>query len=291
MALNGAYQAATLKTATKQDAYLNELYDARQSSALQALKSAYDQNVIDLDAQAAKIPGQYRDARNKTATQAEVSRANWNAYASAAGMNSGTAAQGNLAMNSRLMGELGEINNSEANAKNDLETQRLKVQTAYNNDIVKAIADGDTERAKELYAEAVRVDESLVATAKAQADENYRAWDSGQAMEKQSYDKQLQNAETMADYGDFSGYAALGYSEAQIARMYKIWAAANPKLAYALSVGSYSGGGKASSAAAKAEEEKPAATALTQKTWGNAVKNNKVTTPVGTTQKNWGAKE
>lgn len=278
MALNGAYQAATLKTATKQDAYVNELYDAKQASALQALKSVYDQNVIDLDAQAEKIPGQYQAARNKTATQAEVSRANWNAYASAAGMNSGTGAQENLAMNNRLMGDLGAINEAEANAKNDLETQRLKVKTAYNNDIVQAIADGDTERAKELYAEAVRVDQSLVATAKAQADENYRAWDSGQAMEKASYDKQLQNAETMGEYGDFSGYAALGYSAAQIAQMYKVWAAANPKLAYALSAGSYSygGGGSGKSSSASTVAATPAKNDTTSKTWGGVTKNKTV---------------
>ena len=41
-----------------------------------------------------------------------------------------------------------------------------------------------------------------------------------------------QQAATLAKYGDFSGYAALGYTQDQIDAMQKVWGAQNPKLYY-----------------------------------------------------------
>lgn len=56
-------------------------------------------------------------------------------------------------------------------------------------------------------------------------------------------------AQNMAQYGDFSGYLDLGYSQSQIDAMKKAWIAANPEMAQALgyvstpSYGSYGGSG------------------------------------------------
>lgn len=50
---------------------------------------------------------------------------------------------------------------------------------------------------------------------------------------KQEYQDKLNQAKTLASYGDFSGYAAIpGYSEDQIAGMRSAWIAQNPQLAY-----------------------------------------------------------
>lgn len=59
-------------------------------------------------------------------------------------------------------------------------------------------------------------------------------------------------AQNMAQYGDFSGYLELGYTQSEIDQMQKAWIAANPELAKALGYvktpepvySSYSGGGK-----------------------------------------------
>ena len=59
-------------------------------------------------------------------------------------------------------------------------------------------------------------------------------------------------AQNMAQYGDFSGYLGLGYTQSEIDQMQKAWIAANPELAKALGYvktpepvySSYSGGGK-----------------------------------------------
>lgn len=61
-----------------------------------------------------------------------------------------------------------------------------------------------------------------------------------------------QKAQNMAQYGDFSGYLGLGYTQSEIDQMQKAWIAANPELARTLGYvktpepvySSYSGGGK-----------------------------------------------
>ena len=65
------------------------------------------------------------------------------------------------------------------------------------------------------------------------ADNDFRRTQALLADYQQRYQQQLQTAQNLAKYGDFSGYAGLpGYSQEQIGRMQSAWAASNPKLAY-----------------------------------------------------------
>ena len=57
------YNKQPIATPTSQSAYVDSLYEAQRKAALAALKSAYDQNVIDVDAQAAKIPQTLPDGK------------------------------------------------------------------------------------------------------------------------------------------------------------------------------------------------------------------------------------
>jgi len=229
--------APTLRSATSQADYVNSLYDAQRQAALTALKTAYENNKVTLDAQAEKIPGIYQDARNTTAAQSEQNRANFNEYAAASGLNSGAGGQAQLAMTNQLLGSLSGIDRSEAEAKNDLETERTRLATNYENAIAQAIADGDLQRAQALYQEAVRVDESLVATSLNQANLDLNYWSAGNQVYQQQLAMQQNKAQTLGAYGNFSGYLDLGYSQEQIDNMYKVWAAQNPLLAAALGGG------------------------------------------------------
>lgn len=262
-----SYTPSALPTATNQSDAINSYYSAAQQAALAALKNSYDQNMINLDASAAKIPGIYQSSMNSAAAQSALSQKSFDEYAAAAGLNSGTGGQARLAQSTALQSNLNALETEKANALADVETQRLSIQTEYQNAIAEAIANNEMDRAYALYQEAVRVDESIVTTAMNQASENYKAWTSryqaasdNQTQQDNDYQKALANAKTLAAYGDFSGYAALGYTEEQIAQMYAVWAAKNPKLAAVLGgtgTGSYSTGSGVSTGGGNGTTERP----------------------------------
>lgn len=170
------YTAATLPSATSQEAYINAMYDASLQRKKAALEEEYAANVGALDRQAATIPGQYQAAVDQAAAQAAINRAAFNERAAAAGLSTGAAGQAALANQNALMGSVSDIRRAQSDAMNDVEKQRMDLQTAYQKAIAEAVANNEADRAAALYNEAVRVDESIVATAANQAAENYRAW-------------------------------------------------------------------------------------------------------------------
>ena len=127
------------------------------------------------------------------------------------------------------------LNAKEAEANTDIETQRLKVQQQYNTAVQQAISEGAYQKAQSLLAEAQRVDDSLVAQSQAQASADSAYWSQKAAYDQEQYLRQKEQADNLAAYGDFSGYAALGYTDAKIAAMRQTWARKNPLLAYGTS--------------------------------------------------------
>ena len=214
-----------LPEAKDQSESINKIYDAQQKAKTDALKAAYDQNMADYDAQAAKIPQTYNEARRQVSTQADISRANLNEQMAGSGINVGAGSQLALSQQNSRNAAMGKVSTAEADALSDLEAQRQKVETAYQNAVAQAISENDAARAKALYTEAQRVDNSIVNTAVKQL-----SVDTTLAENERS--RLEQQAATLAKYGDFSGYAALGYSQDQIDAMQKVWGAQNPKLYY-----------------------------------------------------------
>lgn len=214
-----------LPEAKDQSENINKIYDAQQKAKTDALKAAYDQNMADYDAQAAKIPQTYNEARRQVSTQADISRANLNEQMAGSGINVGAGSQLALSQQNSRNAAMGKVSTAEADALSDLEAQRQKVKAAYQNAVAQAISENDAARAKALYTEAQRVDNSIVNTAVKQL-----SVDTTLAENERS--RLEQQAATLAKFGDFSGYAALGYSQDQIDAMQKVWGAQNPKLYY-----------------------------------------------------------
>ena len=214
-----------LPEAKDQSESINKIYDAQQKAKTDALKAAYDQNMADYDAQAAKIPQTYNEARRQVSTQADISRANLNEQMAGSGINVGAGSQLALSQQNSRNAAMGKVSTAEADALSDLEAQRQKVKAAYQNAVAQAISENDAARAKALYTEAQRVDNSIVNTAVKQL-----SVDTTLAENERS--RLEQQAAMLAKYGDFSGYAALGYSQDQIDAMQKVWGAQNPKLYY-----------------------------------------------------------
>lgn len=214
-----------LPEAKDQSESINKIYDAQQKARTDALKAAYDQNMADYDAQAAKIPQTYNEARRQVSTQADISRANLNEQLAGSGINVGAGSQLALSQQNSRNAAMGKVSTAEADALSDLEAQRQKVKAAYQNAVAQAISENDAARAKALYTEAQRVDNSIVNTAVKQLSVDTTLTENDRS-------RLEQQAATLAKYGDFSGYAALGYSQDQIDAMQKVWGAQNPKLYY-----------------------------------------------------------
>lgn len=242
-----------LREAQDQSGAINNLYDKNYTARTAALESAWNQKQMDYDRAEQKITPTYDAQRNDLETQFQIARHNMGERALANGLGSGTGTQVALSQQNEYLRDHGEINKAEATARSDLAFERAKASAAYRDAVAQALADNDVERAKALYEEAVRVDNSIVSTSQAQMSMDLQR-------EATEWSRQKEQADTLAKFGDFSGYAALGYTAEQIAQMRAVWAAENPLLAAAIGMGGYgygySGGysGRSGSGAGKSAE-------------------------------------
>lgn len=173
------YRPSRLPSYAAQTDRVNGVYDAAGRARLAALRSAYDANAAVLEAEKKAIPEIYREQKNDLASRTELERRSFNEYAAASGLNSGTAGQAQLAMTNGLQGGLAELNGAEAKARTEAENEAARLRTQYRDDIYRAVAEGELERASALLEEYRLAAQSAVSTAREQADENYRAWQSG----------------------------------------------------------------------------------------------------------------
>lgn len=147
-------------TATDQSGYIDELYDAARSRSLSALEGAYEAQLAALDGEADALPAAYRAAKNAAAGSSAVERRNIDESFAAAGLNSGAAAQARLSMSTQLLGELSALDAEKAAREADISARRTAALAEYRSAIAAAVAENETARARALYEEAVRVDES-----------------------------------------------------------------------------------------------------------------------------------
>ena len=203
--------------------YINGVYDAQLEAQKQALESAYNQKEAEYSAAEAKIPAQYDAQRNALSAQNEIEKANFNEQAAASGLNVGAGSQARLSQSNAYQQGMTALGKAQADAASNLQLERTKAKTAYQDAIQQAIKDNDARRAQALYEEAQRIDNNLVSNALNQA--NLDATRSST-----NYAKMMETAQTLAQYGDFSGYLALGYSQDQVDAMRKVWEAQNAEL-------------------------------------------------------------
>ena len=224
------YQVQTFNPATSQDERINSYYDEYINSQKQQEQAAYDENVRALDYKASKIAPQYKQQREALAAENEIAQQNFRQSALSHGINVGAGSQYALSSQNNYQRNMTSLRRSEAEAMNDVEENRRQIQASYQAAVAQAVSNGNLNRAKALYDEAVRVDESIVATQRAQAQENYNAWQSAYTVNRaeaedaqNDYNRKLDKAETLAKYGDFSGYLDLGYTQSQVNAMRALW--------------------------------------------------------------------
>ena len=178
------------------------MYDAQKQSQLSQLESAYQASRSEAEAARDKLPGQYRQQANDLSAQYERNRRNFNLQAEASGLNTGAASQAALAQNSAYQRDMGNLRTSQAEAMAEADRGLADLERQYQANVSSAIADNDYKRAQALMNE----------------------YNNG-------YTRDLNTAQTLAAYGDFSGYASL-YGQETANNMAALWKAQNPDLAY-----------------------------------------------------------
>lgn len=213
---------------------VNSVYDAAQKQALAALQTAYDNAKLEAEAAKAEIPALYQQQANAIGAQAAINQANNWEMAAYSGLNRGTGSQLALSQANQLQSDMSALRTAEANAMQDAENQLTSLYINYQNAIAEAVANNEYERAVALLSEYRTAAQSVVDVAQAQASLNLNIADFNRGTNQYNtslqleqsntaYQRQVELAETLAQFGDFSGYKALGYSDSQIAELEKRW--------------------------------------------------------------------
>ena len=183
---------------------INQIYDAQRKAREEELKAAYDRSMSDYQAARDKIAPEYQKQANDLSVQYERNRQNFNNQAAATGINSGTASQAALARGGEYQRDFGNLRTAEANATAEADRQMANLTAEYQANIRAALADNDYKKAQALLDE----------------------YNNG-------YQRDLKNAQILAEFGDFSAFANL-YGADQAKNMEAVWRAQNPELAASL---------------------------------------------------------
>lgn len=138
--------------------YIRDMYAQQQAAQLAALKSAYEQNVLDYQAQDDLISAEAQRQRNQAAAQNELQRMYMNEMGIMQGLNTGTTGQMALAQSAALQGNLASIGTQEQQALSDSALERSKLKAQYSAAVDQAVAQNNYELASALYQEYVRQD-------------------------------------------------------------------------------------------------------------------------------------
>lgn len=223
--------------------YLRDMYAQQIAAELAALKSTYEQNVADIKAQDDLIASTYEKQRNQAAAQNDLQRMQMNEYGIMRGLNSGTSGQMALAQSAAYQGSLAQLGSQEAQSLADNALNLTKLTAQYKNAADQAAAQGNAQLASALYDEYVR--QQQMAWQYQQAAQEQANWEAQFTYQQQqdALASAASRAELLAAFGDFSGYKALGYSDAQIAIMQNAYNAQASSF-NAGSAGNSTGGGQ-----------------------------------------------
>lgn len=141
----------TVDTFKQQRDYINEMKEAQQKAQLERLAKARDSSISNLNSERAKIQPLYYNKRNETSTGSQLQAKNFAEYMAQRGQsNAGASGQAELARNVALQGNIGRLNQDEANAFTENDRMVTNVNNAYENDVAAANANIDAQALQNL---------------------------------------------------------------------------------------------------------------------------------------------
>ena len=140
--------------------YQIQMYEEQLKAQKAALDAEKAENEAALNAEAERIAAEGIENRRQTEADAAKARANWNETANAYGLNSGTQGQASLSFANQLQSDLNALRNAEAQARAEVERQRLTLGQKYQAAIEQAQAENNQQLVQLLYEQALKADNS-----------------------------------------------------------------------------------------------------------------------------------
>lgn len=137
--------------ATTDEQYIEKIYDSQKQSALNALKSAYDNNVSSVDTAKQNTDTTAYNAKREAAGNAAVTRQRLNETFAANGLNTGAMGQANLALLNQKAAELNDIEVKRVAAQAEFDRQKAQLAQTYQTEVKNAILNNDADKAAALY--------------------------------------------------------------------------------------------------------------------------------------------
>ena len=181
---------------------INNMYAAQQAARQAELQSGYDIARSDLQAAADKINPQFQQQANANAVDWERMRRNFLEGANMSGVNTGAGSQAELHMMGQQQRGQNTLRAAQAGQEAESARQMANLTAQYQANIQKAAAEADYQKAAALLDEY-----------------------------QKGYERDLKNAQVLAEFGDFEGYKGL-YGDEAGQRMADFWAQQNPDIAY-----------------------------------------------------------
>lgn len=181
---------------------IKDMYDAQISAQLLRLQESGDQALSDAIGNRMGIPDAYNKQRNAASVDWERQRRNFLEGANTSGINTGTRSQAELSMMGMYQRAQNTLGAAQAKAETDADRNIADIKRNTQASINEAIAKNDYQKAAALLDEYNNV-----------------------------YNRYVERAETLAAFGDFTGYASL-YGPDVATQMFYNWAAKDPATAY-----------------------------------------------------------
>lgn len=122
-------------------AEINKLKEAQRQQAIAGLNKSRNQQLSNLGAEQAKIQPMYYGLRNQASTESQQQGKNFSEFLAQRGLsNAGASGQAELSRNVALQGQIGNLNQQEAQANQDISRRMTDVNNAYESDLQSANA-------------------------------------------------------------------------------------------------------------------------------------------------------
>lgn len=223
---NGGFAGNPVK-GTAED-YLRQLYAAKKEALEAQLQLAMKQGQSEIDARNEQLANRYEEQRNQLAAQRDIEQMRLGEMGLAQGLNTGAYGQLAAGQSSAYMDAMGGLMSQEQADRAESDRALQQIMNQYNNALAQGSAQIESDLYDALYQDYLRQQEAAEAARQEQIrQQQYMA--ELQAQQDAVARKEAEaKAKVLAGYGNFSGYAALGYTPQEIAAMQAGWNRLHP---------------------------------------------------------------